>query len=175
MPAIFLNLKAGFIYNPGLSRFANFQLYVYGQYFDTERSRHGAVYYEGSFDPEFPDFDRLFNFGLIWEGNSIHTCEGKMGEYILYNSPHKTSLYIALGLPIIVWEKAAIASFVLENNIGFTVGSLEQLNEQLSQIDHGKYKQYVRNVSLLSSKIVSGQFIKKALSALAADALIRFV
>ena len=33
-------------------------------------------------------------------------------DYLRINNPHKTSLYLACGIPIITWNKAAIAQYV---------------------------------------------------------------
>lgn len=51
-------------------------------------------------------------FGLIWDGDSIDTCKGGYGDYLRYNNPHKLSLYLSSGLPVIIWKYAAEAAFV---------------------------------------------------------------
>lgn len=51
-------------------------------------------------------------FGLVWDGNGLNGCTGVFGEYMKYNNPHKTSLYLASGLPVIIWEKAAMAKYI---------------------------------------------------------------
>ena len=51
--------------------------------------------------------------------------------YSLFYS-HKLSLYLAVGLPVIIWEKAAEAEFVLKENVGVTVKSLYELPQRLA-------------------------------------------
>ena len=60
-----------------------------------------------------------------------------MGEYLQYNAPHKMSLYIRCGLPIIVWEKAGLAPFVKKNNVGICISSLTELEDILPKISAG--------------------------------------
>lgn len=45
------------------------------------------------------------SFGLVWDGNSMDTCTGNYGSYLRINDPHKVSLYLSSGLPIIVGQK----------------------------------------------------------------------
>ncbi|NRO11242.1 Beta-1,6-galactofuranosyltransferase WbbI [Lactobacillus helveticus] len=54
------------------------------------------------------------------------------GNYLRYNDPHKLSLYLASGIPVIIWKKAAEAKFVEENKVGITVDSLEDYRRYLS-------------------------------------------
>ena len=66
----------------------------------------------GSFTPDEIPHKLEGSFGLIWDGDSIETCSGSLGRYLEINSPHKFSLYIAAGIPIIVWRKSALKNFV---------------------------------------------------------------
>ena len=58
------------------------------------------------------------SFGLVWDGMSSETCKGSFGEYLRINNPHKTSLYLASGIPVIIWSKAALAEFIEKNKCG---------------------------------------------------------
>lgn len=104
------------------------------------------------------------DFGLVWDGESPLTCTGYFGEYLKYNNPHKTSLYIRCHLPIIVWEKAAMASFIQENNIGICVDSLEHLDEILSSVTREQYATMKENIICISERLASGFYTGKALS-----------
>lgn len=79
------------------------------------------------------------DFGLVWDGTSVSTCTGDFGEYLQYNNPHKTSLYIRCQLPVIIWNKAALADFVRENGIGICVDSLEELEKILNTLSEEEY------------------------------------
>jgi hypothetical protein len=103
------------------------------------------------------------HFGLVWDGDSISCCSGAFGEYLQYNNPHKTSLYIRCQLPIIIWKKAALAEFVESNNIGICIDSLVDLNQVLASISTEQYHIMKINVIRLSEKLASGYFMTKAL------------
>ncbi|MBA4166423.1 MAG: hypothetical protein H0X41_02575 [Chitinophagaceae bacterium] len=158
--------KAEYIYNSRIRMYTNFVLHVYGQYLEEDKFRTQGVVYKGSFDPNKPAFDSTYQFGLIWEGTSIDTCAGDYGHYIRFNNPHKFSLYIALGLPVIAWKDAAVARFVTDNNIGFVVESFEQLNSMLGVLKPETYQEYAANVARFSMKVRKGHFIKTAVSKL---------
>lgn len=100
------------------------------------------------------------NYGLVWDGDAIEECSGTVGRYLLYNSPHKLSAYIASGKPIITWDRAAIAEYVKENNIGITVRSLKELEN----IDLQKnFEVYKKNIGELKTKLASGYYLENAL------------
>ena len=105
-------------------------------------------------------------FGLVWDGDTIETCKGPFGEYLRYNNPHKLSLYLASGIPVIIWGKAAEAKFVQENNLGIVVDSLYELEATLEKIDEDKYKLIIESVDSMREKICTGYFASKAISAL---------
>lgn len=102
-------------------------------------------------------------FGLIWDGDSVETCEGGFGEYLRYNNPHKLSLYLSSGLPVIIWKYAAEAKFVEENGVGYTVESLSEMPELLNRISEAEYKNVAENVRKLSKKLTDGEYMQRAL------------
>lgn len=103
-------------------------------------------------------------FGLIWDGESIKTCTGIAGNYLKYNNPHKLSLYISSGLPIIIWKEAAEATFIKKNNIGFEIDSLEDLPKIMQKLSKKEYTRYRNNVKKISLKLRQGYFTKKAVN-----------
>lgn len=98
----------------------------------------------------------------MWDGNSIHGCTGLIGDYLKVNYPHKLSLYIAAGLPVITWKKAAIAQIVEDYNIGFTVDSLSDISSYIDSLHEDDYQMYLQNIASLQKKIISGVFTKSA-------------
>lgn len=121
------------------------------------------INYYGSFPPsELPE---LFegSYGLIWDGESCDKCTGLSGEYLRFNNPHKTSLYLSCGLPVIIWREAALASFVEDNNIGICVSSLKEMDQKLSRISNEEYKSMKKNTLEIAQKVRSGFFIKEAI------------
>jgi hypothetical protein len=100
-------------------------------------------------------------FGLVWDGDSTDRVSGVLGEYMRFNSPYKASMYLAAGLPIIVWEKAAIADLVFEHNLGITATSISDAVDQITAISESQYAALVASVKKFSSQICQGGMIKQ--------------
>ena len=146
--------KAGYMYKMP----DNVDINAYGiGYVDEDRKN---IHYFGSFDPNELPGALDGSFGLVWDGTSIDTCEGAYGEYLKINNPHKTSLYIASGLPVVIWSQAALAQFVLKNNCGIVVDSLNDLHDQLLNITEDEYHQILQSTLEISKKLRSGYFTK---------------
>lgn len=138
----------------------NTTFHIFGNGLDVHNAKN--IIYEGSKTPDkLPEFLN-YSYGLIWDGNSIDTCSGEYGDYLKYNSPHKASLYLSSGLPLIVWEQSALASFVKENDLGITISSLKDLDRQLLVINHRQYLNMKQNVLKIADKLHNGYFIKTA-------------
>lgn len=121
------------------------------------------VYYGGVFPAsKIPDV-LTSGFGLVWDGNRIDTCDGNMGQYLRYNNPHKLSLYLLSGMPVIIWSKAAEARFVRENNVGYTVDSLTDIPDVLNKVDKDTYESLTDNAIKISQKLQQGWYTKNAL------------
>lgn len=124
------------------------------------------ITYQGSFSPEELPKKLIQNFGLVWDGTSIDYCDGVFGEYLKYNDPHKTSLYLSSGLPVIIWKQAALADFVAKNNVGLCVESLSEVDELLSKMTKKDYEEMCQNVLKVAQKMRSGAYLKTALAKL---------
>ena len=105
-------------------------------------------------------------FGLVWDGEELDCCSGKFGEYLKYNNPHKLSLYIAAGIPVIVWSKAAVKDFVEREKIGFVVDSVLNIEEQIVNLSDYEYCIMRENAKRLGIKVRQGYFTKRALTKL---------
>ena len=114
--------KAGYIYN--LPENCNFNLY--GINFEREKASSNTNYV-GAFNPEELIYNLQGSFGLVWDGDSSATCTGVYGDYLKINNPHKTSMYLAAGIPVIIWEEAAIANFIKKNHCGITIKSTDEI------------------------------------------------
>ncbi|KRN29802.1 sugar transferase [Liquorilactobacillus mali] len=124
------------------------------------------INYQGSYSPEeLPKYLKQ-SFGLIWDGDSLAKCNGIFGEYLKYNNPHKASLYLSSGLPVIVWKKAALASFVEQNDLGITIESLSELDSVLTDITEEKYRELCKNVRIIGQRIRDGRYITEAMQKL---------
>lgn len=161
--------KASYIYREEVGALKNVQLSVFGPYFESERAAGPAVVHKGAFDPNRPVLDRRYHFGLVWEGTSLGTCEGPYGRYLRYNNPHKASLYVSLGLPIVIWRQAALADFVVRHRIGLAIDRLEEVEGLASRVDSDAYLSMVANVRALRRRVGAGEFLTGALDKLACD------
>lgn len=142
---------------------SNIVLNVYGNSFDQTKAT-AVMQYHGSFSPDVLPSIIEGDYGLVWDGISAESCVGNTGEYLKYNDPHKTSLYIASGIPVIVWSNAAIADFINTNNIGIKVDSLYEIEDRIKNISNAEYNEMRNNTVALAEKLRSGYFTKKALN-----------
>jgi len=142
----------------------NLRVNLYG--INYEDADNDNLRYQGAYSPEDLPANLKGDYGLVWDGISAETCAGNTGAYLRYNNPHKCSLYLAAGMPVIIWEEAALASFVLENKIGITVKSLYEIEEKINKISNEEYLLMQENCRKLSAKLRSGfytmQGLKKA-------------
>ena len=154
--------KSPYIYKLGNLK-SNFN--IYGPNFNKDKSKEiNNINYKGSFDANVIPEKLDGQYGLVWDGNKLDECAGNTGKYLQYNNPHKASLYLVSGLPLIVWKKSAIAKFVKENNVGVSVDSLYELDDVLKNISNDDYRKMKENVNLVSEKIRNGFYMKRALS-----------
>lgn len=121
------------------------------------------VEYEGVFTPDEVPYKINGGYSLVWDGDSLETCSGPMGNYQQYNNPHKVSLSIISRLPVILWENAALADFVLHEKIGFTVKNLFELDEKISSITDEQYEEFQKNLERISEKLADGFYLERAL------------
>ena len=155
--------KCGYISQ--LGQLEGVKVNLYGPNFDEKMRQCKNVVYHGSFPvAEIPN-QLNKGFGLVWDGDSIDGCKGLSGQYLRYNNPHKMSLYIASGLPIVIWKEAAQAKFVEENGIGICVRNLYELNNAMQQIAEDEYGIMSKKVKALGEKVAEGKFTQAALLA----------
>ncbi|MDQ6814068.1 MAG: hypothetical protein M3040_10035, partial [Bacteroidota bacterium] len=131
-----------------------FYINLYGNGFKKSISNINArVRWFGSFSPQQIIHHVRGDFGLIWDGNSVEEITGLAGQYMRYNTPHKTSLYVAAGLPVIVSKNAAVAAFVKRNNIGVCVDSLREISSKVLGINPTEYTAMKQNVLAIGEQV----------------------
>lgn len=156
--------KNTFLYKIG-NTIHSYHLNLYGSGFELEKAQGKEHFnYKGFVRSDDLIATAQGDFGLVWDGSSIDACTGDFGEYLKYNNPHKTSLYIRCGLPIIIWEQAALADFVRRNGIGLCIASLADLDQTLVALSPEQYAGMKRRVQALSEQLRSGHYIRKALA-----------
>jgi glycosyltransferase involved in cell wall biosynthesis len=139
------------------------QFNLFGNGLSYKAKNNPNIFYQGSFSPEEIPYKLHGSFGLVWDGNSLDTCSGDVGEYLKLNNPHKLSLYIAAGLPVIVWKQAAIAQIVDEYNIGFCVDSIQDISSKINSLNVTDYSKYLENIKKLQKLVITGYFTNRAL------------
>jgi glycosyltransferase involved in cell wall biosynthesis len=152
--------KSGYVYDMDVS---NIRLNLYGINFDQAAfSEKPSVSYKGSFHPDELPANLEGSFGLVWDGPVSKTCAGNTGEYLKYNNPHKTSLYLASNLPVIIWSQAALATLITDKGLGIAVDSLDQIDEKVRGLTPEAYRQMAENVRAMGEKIRGGYFFRTA-------------
>ncbi len=148
--------KAGYVYD--LPENCHFNLYGIG--YEAPEKEH--ISYFGSYPPDELPFALNGSFGLVWDGDSAKTCAGVYGQYLKINNPHKTSLYLASGIPVIVWKHSAMANLIQEHDLGLTVESLDEIADQISALSPEAYQHMLNQVQTLAIKLRNGAFLKRA-------------
>ena len=151
-------------YNAGYLKYLdkiNSNFILYGSGYHLKKNQN--IDYRGAVSPDKLPVLLDKGFGLVWDGNSIKTCDGPFGNYLRYNDPHKLSLYLASGIPVFIWSKAAEASFVKKYKVGYTIDSLNDISTILDNIDSIEYDELSQNVKKVSSLLTHGYFFDKSL------------
>ena len=149
--------KAGYAYAlPG-----NYCFNLYGIKYTGEEN--DMISYKGSFDADKLPYHLEGGFGLVWDGPDIDGCSGEYGNYLKYNNPHKVSLYLACGIPVIIWSKAAMSKFIKDNKVGIVIDSLSDIHNKLSSISAEEYNDMLKNTKIISARLRDGYYTKEAL------------
>jgi hypothetical protein len=146
--------KATFVYNWFLT--ASLQLNVYGLGYDAPLNVEAGFIYKGIVTPDQLPFVIEGSFGLVWDGDDPNNCD----PYLMYNNPHKLSLYLAAGMPVIVWNKSAVSAWVKENNIGFFISSIADIATSISNISSNEYEVMCKNAAAMGKQICNGYYLK---------------
>ncbi|THU30441.1 hypothetical protein FAM09_30250 [Niastella caeni] len=140
-------------------------------------SIYGAGYSEYNAFPEnatykgvFPPYELVQHlqgsFGLVWYGPEIESFAGNYGSYLTIITPHKLSLFIMAGIPLIVPATSASAILVKQYGIGCTINRLSEIGEVIKNISDSAYQQMVENTRPLAVQLSQGHFMKSALTEL---------
>lgn len=159
-----LNLRKNtFLYEVG-EYIRSFSFNLYGNGFEIDKAKGKEHFkYMGFVKSDALIATAQGDFGLVWDGFSVYACTGNFGEYLQFNNPHKTSLYIRCELPVIIWSKAALANFVRENGIGICIDSLEDLEGILNSLSEEQYLKMKEKTAQIGKLLSEGHFTKKTL------------
>ena len=120
--------------------------------------------YEGEYSADTIIEHISGSFGLVWNGESIHTLSGAMGDYYRYATPHKMSMYLMAGMPVIVHKDSAAAKFVKENGIGILISSLTELEKIFSDVSDDQYAGMKNCVYKIREKLAEGYYLRRSLA-----------
>ncbi len=149
--------KAGYVYRLNEVE-GEIQFRLYGPNYDGE-TQGKNVKYCGQYKPEELPEKLEGGFGLVWDGDDLGGCTGVFGEYMKYNNPHKTSLYLASGLPVIIWEKAAMAKYIEQNNLGIAVREINEIPSKLKSLSEEDYRMMKSNVEVVGKQLRQGKML----------------
>lgn len=152
--------KSEYIYH--LNEISDVKFNLFGANY-SDNDDYDNISYFGTFLPDELIKNMQGKYGLVWDGNSLDTCSGLTGEYLKINNPHKLSLYLAVGLPIIIWDAAAEADFVLKEHVGITVKSLYELSDKLSKVSDSDYENMKHNAQIVGARLRNGEYMTKAI------------
>lgn len=164
--------KSTFIYDLHKMDLKNIKINLYGPYLEKERFTESEnVAYKGCFTPDDLALQIHDRFGLCWEGDALDHCSGKFSEYMEYGNPHKTSLYLAIGIPVIISKDIGAAAFVEKENVGILISSLYEIPERLNKMTDEEYKALRENCLKISDRLRSGYHIKRVIEQIESDIL----
>lgn len=141
-----------------------YDLFLYGMLDQKNEFKQKNIHYQGIFPPDALKDVMPSGYGLVWDGTSSERLAGTIGKYLKYNNPHKTSLYLASELPVIVPSEAAIAKFVTENEVGITVDNLQNLSQKIESITEDNYYEMKKNAENIGKKLRNGVYTQAAVS-----------
>lgn len=136
------------------------QWHLYGEGWKGKASRTDILYHGGKAET------MEGSFGLVWAGMSLRTVSGAAGAYMMLQSPQVLSLYLAHGLPVIVWKWSALADFVQENHLGLVIDTLADISPAISALTAEDYAEMAASARAWGTKVRSGQMTRAALEKL---------
>jgi hypothetical protein len=153
--------KSKFIYS--LPQIAKKRFNLYGPNFlSKDLPENTNINWIGEYNPQQIPKELAGSFGLIWDGNRIDAVDEMLGNYLHYNNPHKCSLYIAAGLPVIAPVNSAIGAFIKQFNIGLLVNSLYDL--EAINVTDADYMEMRKNVAAIRDKVITGEYFFNAIN-----------
>lgn len=150
------SFQSGFIFK--LPYFSSVIFNIYGPNLPSKDLPQGCKF-RGTFDAENCVGNISGDWGLVWNGNNIFVDENdKKSTYYNYVCPHKLSMYILCGMPVIVYKKSAMANFVIQNKCGIVVNDLKNLDKELSKVNEKMYQELKDGTLKIANQIAVGNY-----------------
>ena len=146
-----------------LTQLRDVDFHIYGPTDTLAITTSGNIFYHGIYTPD--NLPQLLkgSFGLVWDGDSIDGLQGIFGEYNRYISPHKLSLYLLAGMPVIAHRSSGAAELIRKYQIGFTVNNLSEIHNIITSMTEEEYQKMRRNCQPLAERIAKGDCLRNAL------------
>jgi hypothetical protein len=149
------NDTVGWIYTSQISRPP---LDLYGNRCVVYDLGHRGDRYGGPFDADNPIFHRPVGWGLVWTGAKSGGDVSDF-DYEMICQSHKFSLYMACGLPVIVWDRAYIANIVQHYECGILISDLSEMQSAVQSVTIDMHKKYRRSAQMLGERVRRGEFL----------------
>lgn len=158
-------LEAKFLNKVGELSFKNSNIVfkVYGQPYTSQMAEQINLEYLGTSEPYTLPAKISAAYGLVWYGESMDAVLGNIGPYLSLISPHKASLYLICGIPLIVPEGTAIAGLVKQHKAGIAINNLHELADKLKAINKEEYSLMCQNAMAIGRGISKGEGLRNAL------------
>lgn len=151
--------KVGWLYDRAIRRPP---VLLYGTDHDASRDPDKGDRFISSFDPNTPPFVGPVGWGLVWDGTKAGQ-EGGAGDYETINQPHKFSLYLACGIPVIVWDQSHVATLVQKYGLSICVPRLESIPEAICNVTPADYEAARHAAMKVADQLRRGHFLNVAL------------
>lgn len=135
---------------------------LYGLPSQYDYSSNSQISYMGAFKPALTR-SVVAGWGLLWDGESIETCTGALGNYLKINSSHKLSLYLVCGMPVILWAQSSLASWLSDQGVCILVDRLSEIPERIKELSNSEYMVMVDKARILGEKLRQGQLLASLL------------
>ncbi|HVK49468.1 MAG TPA: hypothetical protein VM488_16520, partial [Pseudobacter sp.] len=136
---------------------------VYGQPYTQQMAEQPNLEYMGTSEPYALPAKLKASYGLVWYGDSLDHVAGNIGPYLSIISPHKASLYLLCGIPLIVPGHTAVASLVQQYKLGIVIRNLHEIQSAIDSITPQEYVSICNNVRSIAGSVASGQGLRLAL------------
>lgn len=120
-----------------------------------------VIDFQGEVKPEELGYILPYRFGLAWDSNIPNG--GQYKDYTRYNNPHKVSMYLANGLPVIIWSEAGMAPFITNNHLGLAIDSLDDLDDALARLSAADIDDMLAHVERVKWALRDGFFTRRAI------------
>ncbi|HVK49027.1 MAG TPA: hypothetical protein VM488_14300 [Pseudobacter sp.] len=136
---------------------------VYGQPYTSQMAEQPNLEYMGTSEPYALPAKLKASYGLVWYGGSLDHVAGNIGPYLSIISPHKASLYLLCGIPLIVPAHTAIAGLVLQHKLGIVISNLHEIQSAMDFVSAEEYASMCKNVKVMAASVAAGQGLRMAL------------